>query len=297
MVTTMLPYRMFRSSLVPPVRPFKIPSASDLYPFVFEFSPFFCLTLFILSQGAGADTSSTNEFRRFFDTPHANCFRIRTYEKSPDNPFIIRTCKTQDLKSFRIRTYKKTGRGLRSVLSSHCFSLPRSVTFLPRWCGRERSSSLPETSATPARRRRQYLLCLASGASVPAPARHPAPGSGTPAPRNQAAPSQPDPDNSSCTAPSLRPNLATLRCSRRTSALANASSPTEMHPHRRGSTPLAAYLTPQRSLLGPPPAPPLPSSASRFARPMQTTRPAPHLPQPIECSSSSSPLLLQKHGA
>jgi hypothetical protein len=35
-------------------------------------------------------------------------FTIRTYEKSPSNPFRIRTSRTKDLKSFRIRSYEKT---------------------------------------------------------------------------------------------------------------------------------------------------------------------------------------------
>ena len=54
----------------------------------------------------------TFQHSNFLTLPQSIPFRIRTYEKHAPNPFIIRTCKTQDLKPFRMNTYKKTGEGV-----------------------------------------------------------------------------------------------------------------------------------------------------------------------------------------
>jgi hypothetical protein len=54
-----------------------------------------------------------------------NRFRIRTYTKRTRIPFGIRSCKTQDLKSFRIRTYKKTEEGAPGSVRNSALSTSR----------------------------------------------------------------------------------------------------------------------------------------------------------------------------
>lgn len=64
-----------------------------------------------LLQNTGGVPPCTEPLSRFLQPPTTNSLVIRTSEKLPCNPFRIRTCKIQHLKSFRIRTYGKTRRG------------------------------------------------------------------------------------------------------------------------------------------------------------------------------------------